>query len=217
VNLLEAVRACAPQARVLWVSTCEVYGAAASLPLAEDAPLRPANPYAVSKTTGDLLAAMYAEVYGLDVVRARPFSHAGPGQRSIFIMSNLARQAAAARIAGERALRVVTGNPATRRDFTDVRDVVRAYRLLVERGVAGETYQVCSGSAVSVAQVARRLCDLAGVTVELQRDPQLARPLDVPVMVGDSTKLRAATGWAPARSLDETLADTLAWWRDRRA
>jgi GDP-4-dehydro-6-deoxy-D-mannose reductase len=212
VNLLEAVRACAPQARVLWVSTCEVYGAAASLPIAEDAPLRPANPYAVSKTTGDLLAAMYAEVYGLDVVRARPFSHAGPGQRSIFIMSNLARQAAAARIAGERALRVVTGNPATRRDFTDVRDVVRAYRLLADGATAG-VYNVCTGRSVSAADQVALLGELiAPIEVEHVVDPDRVRAFEVMDLRGEHRRVTEATGWEPEIGLRQTMMDTIEWW-----
>jgi len=115
VNLLEAVRLESPAARVVWVSTCEVYGAPAQLPVSEDAPLQPVNPYAVSKTTGDLLAAVYADAYELEIVRMRPFSHVGPGQQPIFILSSLARQAAEGRIAGAGKIQIVTGNPDTRR------------------------------------------------------------------------------------------------------
>lgn len=141
VSVLEALRTEAPDARVVWVSSCEVYGAPSALPVKETAPVKPANPYAVSKTTGDLLAGVYARAHGLEILRARPFNHAGPGQLPIFIVSSLARQAAQARIHGARAIRIVTGNPDTRRDFTDVRDVVRAYRLLAQSndsGVSGE-------------------------------------------------------------------------------
>jgi len=131
-SMLEAVRHEAPDARVVWVSSCEVYGPPASLPLHEDAPLAPANPYAVSKAAGEMLARVYVEAHGLRIVCARPFSHAGPGQLPIFILSSLSRQAAEGRIAGASELKIVTGNPDTRRDFTDVRDIVRAYRLLAE-------------------------------------------------------------------------------------
>jgi len=130
VSLLEALRLEAPEARVLWVSSCEVYGSPKRLPVSEDAPLQPANPYAVSKAAGEQLTDVYAQAYELRFIRARPFNHAGPGQRSAFILSSLARQAAEARLAGASTLRVITGNPDTRRDFTDVRDVARAYRLL---------------------------------------------------------------------------------------
>ena len=134
-NLLEAVRRHAPRARLIWISSCEVYGTSASLPIREQAPLQPASPYAVSKTAGDQLAGVYGQAFGLDVVRARPFNHGGPGQLPIFLVSSLARQAAETRLAGESILHVVTGNPDTRRDFTDVRDVVRAYRLLAARPI----------------------------------------------------------------------------------
>ena len=129
-NLLEAVRREAAGARLVWISSCEVYGSPAELPISETVPVAPPNPYAVSKVAGEQLTSVYAEAYGLDVVVARPFSHSGPGQRPIFLHSSLALQAAEARLAGSGRLRVVTGNPSTRRDFTDVRDVVRAYRLL---------------------------------------------------------------------------------------
>ena len=132
-TLLEALRHHAPDARVVWVSTCEVYGSPARLPTAEDAPLAPANPYAVSKAAGEQLSNVYALAHGLQIVVARPFSHSGPGQLPIFLLSNLTRQAAQGRLDGITRLRVVTGNPDTRRDFTDVRDVARAYRALGDR------------------------------------------------------------------------------------
>jgi GDP-4-dehydro-6-deoxy-D-mannose reductase len=150
VSLLEAIRLEAPEARVVWVSSCEVYGTPSRLPIDEDAPVQPANPYAVSKITGDLLAGVYRDAHGLDIVRARPFNHAGPGQLPIFIVSSLAQQAAEARIAGVRKLRVAIGNPETRRDFTDVRDVVRGYRLLADRAAPG-IYNVSSAHSISAA------------------------------------------------------------------
>src|SRR5205085_9007597 len=134
----------APRARVVWVSSCEVYGPPQQLPVEEGAGLNPANPYAVSKTAGDLLAGVYADAHGLDVVRARPFNHAGPGQLPIFIVSSLAKQVAEGVVGGLERVRVVTGNPDTRRDFTDVRDVARAYRLLAAHGRRGEIYNVSS-------------------------------------------------------------------------
>lgn len=135
VELLEALRGVGGRGqvgpiRVIWVSSCEVYGESPALPATEDAPMRPANPYAVSKATGEMLAEVYRDAYGLEIVRARPFSHSGPGQLPSYLLSNLSRQAARGRRAGASALRIATGNPDTRRDFTDVRDVVRAYRLL---------------------------------------------------------------------------------------
>lgn len=212
VNLLEALRLEAPAARVLWASTCEVYGPPTCLPVTEDAPVAPANPYAVSKASGDLLAAVYAEAHGLEVIRARPFNHAGPGQHSIFILSSLARQAASARLAGLGSLRILTGNPETRRDFTDVRDVVRAYRLLVERGLAG-VYNVCSGRSVSAAEQVDLVAELiAPIAVEHVVDPERVRAHEVMDLRGSHERLSAATGWEPSIPLRQTMADTIAWW-----
>ncbi|MGH2929673.1 MAG: NAD-dependent epimerase/dehydratase family protein, partial [Solirubrobacteraceae bacterium] len=168
VNLLEALRHGAPDARIVWVSSCEVYGDPATLPVDEEAPPAPANPYAVSKASGEMLAEVYRAAYGLQILRARPFSHSGPGQLPIFLLSSLAQQAAEGRRAGVAEMRVVTGNPDTRRDFTDVRDVVRAYRLLALADVApGGVYNVSSGESISAADQVALLAGLvAPITVQ---------------------------------------------------
>jgi GDP-4-dehydro-6-deoxy-D-mannose reductase len=215
VNMLEALRLDAPDARVVWVSSCEVYGPPASLPVAEEAPVAPANPYAVSKTAGDLLAGVYAHAHGLDLVRARPFNHAGPGQLPIFIVSSLAQQAAQACLGGASALRLVTGNPDTKRDFTDVRDVVRAYRLLASRGAGepGSVFNVSSGLSVSAAeQVALLGSIIAPIEVVHEVDPARVRAHEVMDLRGDPRRLREATGWEPAIPFSQTLADTIGWW-----
>ena len=212
VNLLEALRLETSRARVVWVSTCEVYGAPASLPVSEAAPLQPVNPYAVSKTTGDLLAAVYADAYDLDIVRVRPFSHAGPGQLPIFILSSLARQAAEGRIAGAEKIQIVTGNPDTRRDYTDVRDVVRAYRLAAEHA-SSDVYNVSSGRSVSAAGLVSLLGELMAPTVvEHIVDPARVRAREVMDLRGAHDRLTAATGWEPQISFRQTVADTIAWW-----
>jgi GDP-4-dehydro-6-deoxy-D-mannose reductase len=179
----------------------------------EEAPVAPANPYAVSKATGDLLAAVYADAHGLAVIRARPFNHAGPGQRPIFILSSLARQAACARVEGAASLRLVTGNPDTRRDFTDVRDVVRAYRLLVARAAPGAVYNVCSGRSVSATEQVGLVAELiAPISVEHVIEPARVRAHEVMDLRGSHERLTSATGWEPSISLRETMADTIAWW-----
>jgi GDP-4-dehydro-6-deoxy-D-mannose reductase len=214
VNVLEAVRLEAMGARVVWVSSCEVYGTPADLPVTEDAPPAPVNPYAVSKTTGDLLAKVYAEAHRLDLVRARPFNHAGPGQLPIFIVSSLARQAAEARTAGASSVRIATGNPQTRRDFTDVRDVVRAYRLLASssRG-AGDVFNVSSGRSVSAAEQVELLASLiAPITIEHVVDSARLRAHEVMDLRGDYRRLHAAIGWEPEIPFRQTVADTLEWW-----
>lgn len=212
VNLLEAVRCSAPAARVVWVSSCEVYGEPAALPIPESAPVAPASPYAVSKATGEMLCDVYTASYRLNIVRARPFSHSGPGQRSIFLLSSLARQVAEGRRAGAARLRIVTGNPDTRRDFTDVRDVVRAYRLLGE-GSAGGVYNVSSAASVSAAGQLTLLGELvAPLEIEHVVDPSQVRAHEVMDLRGDHSRLTSATGWEPEIPFRQTMADTLAWW-----
>lgn len=216
VNVLgtAAVLAAARRARtdvpVLVVSSAEVYGGVGpdELPIAEDAPLRPATPYAASKAAAEDVALQAWRGYGQPVVVVRPFNHVGPGQPPAFAVPALARRVADARRSG--ATELVVGTVTTRRDFTDVRDVVRAYRLLIEQGVPGTVYNVCSGKDVPIAEVAHRLMALAGVALELVTDPALVRPVDVPVLRGDPARLEDATGWRPSLSLDETLRDVLA-------
>jgi GDP-4-dehydro-6-deoxy-D-mannose reductase len=215
VNVLEGVRAAVPDARVVWVSTCEVYGTSATLPIGEDAPLMPANPYAVSKAAGDQLAGVYADAHGLDLVRARPFNHTGPGQLPIFIVSSLAKQAAEGRAAGVSELRIVTGNPTTRRDFTDVRDIARAYRLLaaLPGAGAGRAFNVSSGHSVSAADHVAMLSSLIDpIRVLHEVDPTRVRAHEVMDLRGDYARLNAATGWEPSIPLRQTIADTIEWW-----
>jgi GDP-4-dehydro-6-deoxy-D-mannose reductase len=212
LNMLEAWRRDAPRARMIWVSSCEVYGTAAQLPIDEDAPAHPANPYAVSKLTGDLLAAVFAEAHGLELIRVRPFNHAGPGQRSVFLLSSLARQAAEGRLTGARRIRIATGNPATRRDFTDVRDVVRAYRLLAERAGPG-IYNVCSGRSISAADQIRVLAEVvAPLEIEHEIDPARVRAHEVMDLRGSNARIREAVGWVPEIPFEDTMRDTVAWW-----
>ena len=210
LNLLDGLRALGTAPRVLVVSSAEVYGAVApdELPLTESSPLRPHSPYAASKVAAEFLGVQAALGYGLPVVVARAFNHVGPGQSPSFVVPGLAARIKAA--ARDGATSIAVGNLTPQRDITDVRDVVRAYRLLVERGTPGEAYNVCTGRSVSVQELADRMLTLAGARLELRADPALVRPVDVPVLLGDASKLRAATGWTPERGLDETLADVLA-------
>lgn len=200
--------------RVLSVGSADVYGRVSpdDLPIGEDCPLRPVSPYAASKVAADFVALQAFLGHGQDVVRTRPFNHLGPGQTDKFVAPALASRIVANERSGRGRLPV--GNLSPRRDFTDVRDVVRAYRLLVEHGRAGEVYNVCSGTAIAIQELAERLIDMAAIPMELEPDPALERPVDVPVLLGDGTRLRRDTGWAPEVPLERTLADLLA---ERRA
>ncbi|HYH58756.1 MAG TPA: GDP-mannose 4,6-dehydratase [Thermoleophilaceae bacterium] len=215
LNLLEAVRLEAPGAQVVLVSSGELYGAPRALPVDEDAPLAPENPYAVSKAAGDLLGGVYASAHGLAIVRARPFNHAGPGQSDDYVVGTLTRQIARAEAAGENSVLLRTGNPDSGRDFTDVRDVVRAYALLA--GAAPGIYNVASGRTQTVRGLIEALRELTELDIRHEVDPERLRARDVPEICGSARRLEEATGWKPEISLRQTLADTLAAWRAQDA
>ena len=214
LNVLEASREAGAE-RVLAVTSADVYGRVTQdeLPLGEDRPLRPVSPYAASKVAADAIAQQAWLGYRLPVVRVRAFNHLGPGQSDRFVAPSIA--ARIARNERDGGDEVPIGNMTPRRDVTDVRDVVRAYRLLVEAGEPGAVYNVCRGSAVSVEQLAQALLGMARRPMRLVSDPALQRPVDIPVLVGDNRALRRATGWEPTIPLEQTLSDVLADWRAR--
>jgi GDP-4-dehydro-6-deoxy-D-mannose reductase len=211
-ELLAAARALPTSPTVLVVSSAEVYGVVQpeQLPLGEDTPTAPATPYAASKLAAEAVALQAWRGYRQNVIVVRPFNHIGPGQSPNFAVPALAKRIVEARREGAHTLRV--GTLTTRRDFTDVRDVVGAYRLLMQQGVPGTVYNVCSGQDVAISEVAAQLLSLAGAELELVTDPELVRPVDVPVLRGDASLLQAATGWQPTIPLATTLADVLTSW-----
>ncbi|HEX4864387.1 MAG TPA: GDP-mannose 4,6-dehydratase [Acidimicrobiales bacterium] len=213
VNVLAAGHACDTRPRVLLVSSSEVYGRVrpGDLPTREEAPFAPVSPYAASKAAAELAGLQAWLGQGLEVVRARPFNHTGPGQRTDFVVPALAMQVAEAVASGADAL--YTGNLEPKRDITDVRDVVRAYRLLLERGEPGEAYNVCSGVSVTIRDVAERLLRIAGLDLPVVVDEDRVRPVEIPELRGDPSKLREATGWRPEIGLDQTLADVVGYWK----
>jgi GDP-4-dehydro-6-deoxy-D-mannose reductase len=215
LNVLEAVRLEAPGAAVLVASSGEVYGAPSRLPVDEGAPLRPQSPYAVSKAACDLLGGQYADAHGLRVVRTRAFNHAGPGQSDDYVVSTLARQVADAERAGRDEVVLRTGNVDSRRDFTDVRDVVRAY-LAAAKLDAG-MWNVCSGRSRSVAELIELFRECSSVSVRHEVDPERVRSHDVPEIRGSAERLRAATGWEPEIPLERTVRDALEDWRAQLA
>jgi GDP-4-dehydro-6-deoxy-D-mannose reductase len=212
--LLAAARECGSSPRILVTSSAEVYGAVtdpSKLPLTESSPTEPLTPYAASKLAAEALCAQAWLGHGQHVVVVRPFNHIGPGQSPNFAVSALAKRIVDAQRSG--ATEIPVGNLSARRDFTDVRDVVRSYRMLIESGAPGSVYNVCSGVDVSIQEIADRLLDAAGSSVRLVPDPSLMRPVEVPVLRGDPARLKDATGWSPELALDETLADVLTHWR----
>ena len=205
VAVLESVRREAPGARVLVTSTGEVYGRAETLPTPESAPVAP-SPYAATKAAAEVACAQFAYTGG-DVVVTRAFNHEGPGRDERFAIGSWTRQIAWLEAAGGGTLEV--GDLEARRDLTDVRDVCRAYELLLDSGVEPGPYNVASGRAVSMAEVVELLVSLARCPVELEQRPERMRPADIPVLCGDPSKLERATGWKPELPLERTLADTL--------
>ena len=212
LNVLAACAA-AEVGRVLVVGSADEYGAVRpeDLPLTEEAPLRPLTPYGASKVAAEYLALQSFLGNGLPTIRVRAFNHSGRNQPDRFMIPGLARRIAAAERDGRKEIPIGSVEPV--RDFTNVDDVVVAYRLLVERGEPGEVYNVCSGVGRSVAEVAEHLLGLARHAIELVPDPALMRPVEVPRLVGDNRRLREATGWAPTISFEDTLAAILDRWR----
>ena len=214
LNVLEASRQAGAE-RVLAVTSADVYGRVTEdeLPLDEGQPLRPVSPYAASKVAADALAQQAWLGHGLPVIRVRAFNHLGPGQSDRFLAPSIA--ARIARNERDGGDDVPIGNITPQRDVTDVRDVVRAYRLLIAEGEPGAVYNVCRGEAFSVEPIAEALLGMAARPMRLVPDPELQRRVDIPVLVGDKGALRAATGWETTIPLACTLGDVMADWRAR--
>jgi GDP-4-dehydro-6-deoxy-D-mannose reductase len=214
-HVAEAVRRQAPSARLLLVSTSEVYGPRpAGSRVAEDAPFAPVSPYAMSKAAAETLVGSHARVHGLDLVVARAFGHIGPGQSPRFVVPGWAEQIAAIEAGrAEPVLRV--GNLEVTRDLSDVRDIVSAYVALLDRGARLGVYNVCRGEGIALADLLARLVARARVPVRVETDPDRLRPADLPWLVGDPSALTSLTGWSASIPLDRALDDVLDEWRAR--
>jgi GDP-4-dehydro-6-deoxy-D-mannose reductase len=216
LNVLEGVRRAGLSSRVIVIGSNEEYGwpSPEDLPLTEESPLRPVNPYAVSKVGQDFMGLQYHLAYGMDVVRLRPFNHTGPGQSPRFVVPSFARQIARIE-AGLQEPVVRVGNLDVARDFTDVRDIVRAYYLAATQGEAGEVYNLASGVARSIRWILETLLSFTDAEVRIEVDPALYRPADVPIIYGSAEKFRRRTGWEPRIPFEETLRETLEYWREQ--
>ncbi len=215
-NLLQSAAQNSSRARILVVASQEEYGRVmpGDLPIREDTPLRPDSPYGVSKITQDYLGLQYFLSHNLHIVRMRPFNHIGPRQNERFVAANFAKQIAEIE-AGLREPKLCVGNLDAQRDFTDVRDMVRGYVLALERGTAGEVSNVGSGRPRTIKELVETYQQLSLVPFEIEYDPERMRPSDTPVSYCDATKFKKATGWEPEISFEQTLKDTLEYWRGR--
>ncbi|HOV40413.1 MAG TPA: GDP-mannose 4,6-dehydratase [Oscillospiraceae bacterium] len=214
INVLEAVREINSKARVLLIGSGEEYGnvLGEEIPIKESNPVRPANIYAVSKLAQNLVGGLYFKAYGTDIISVRAFNHIGPMQAQTFVASDFCRQAAMI----EKGLKepvIYVGNLSAVRDFTDVRDVVRAYRLLMEKGVSGKTYNVGGGTVCSIEELLDRILKLSGAKIRVEVDKEKLRPIDTPKICADISEIKKDTGWIPVIDLDKTLSDTLDFWR----
>ncbi len=214
VNLLDAIAAEAPDARVLLAGSAEQYGPPVSLPVTEDHRFRPQNPYAVSKCATELVADFYADCRDLHVICMRSFNHAGPGARDRSVIADFSRQIAAADAEGRASAVVHHADTRPSRDYTDVRDVVRAYRMALEHAPPGP-YNVCSGNAISVEEILQALTERAAIPIERFTDPRLLRDREVLDIHGSHDRLTEATGWRPQVPFAQTLDDTFGFWRDQ--
>lgn len=218
LNVLDCIRKLDYKPAVLLIGSGEEYGHVKKdeIPIDEDNTLRPGNIYAVTKACQNMIGSIYAKAYGMNVMMVRAFNHIGPNQIPVFVVPDFCKQI----VEIEKGIRepvLKVGNLEARRDFTDVRDVVRAYVLLIEKGAPGEVYNIGSGQAVSIKEILNKIVHLSTTSVSIEIDPDKLRPIDVPIIEADITKLKECTGWSPNLSLDTTLKETLEYWRKELA
>lgn len=214
VNIFEAVRRLQLECKIQIACSSEEYGQVEpdEVPIKETNPLRPLSPYAVSKMAQEYLGYQYFKSYGLHVIPTRTFNHTGPRRGENFVTSNFAKQIADIE-KGKKTPVLFVGNLEAKRDFTDVRDVVRAYWLALEKGVPGETYNIASGKCITIEEMLNKLLSYSTVSIEVKQDPTRLRPSDVEILLGDYTKFHKTTGWKPEIPLEHTLQDLLNYWR----
>ena len=214
INLLEAVRSAGLSPRIIFIGSSEEYGYAANRPepVAETVNPEPANIYAITKLTQNIIGKLYCKAYGMDIISVRAFNHIGPGQLPQFVVADFCKQAAEISM-GKREAVMYVGNLAAKRDFTDVRDIVRAYAELAEKGKSGETYNVGSGHAVSIQSILDKIIELSGAEIRVETDKERFRPVDVLFIEADVTKLKNDTGWERKIPLENSVKDILAYFK----
>lgn len=215
LNLVEQVRKLKLKCRILSVGSSEEFGEVneQELPLTENHPLKPLSPYAVARVAQEMLSKIYADGYGMDIIMTRSFNHIGPGQKDIFVISSFARQLVEMATNPLRANLITVGNLAIVRDFVDVRDVVRAYLLLLKEGRSGEIYNVCSGTGVQLEEILYQMAGILGIQIHTKVNPELIRPNDNKKIIGSYHKIKNELGWSPEINLRQSLEDILLHWK----
>lgn len=216
VNVMDAVRELYYKPRVILIGSGEEYGHinAGETPIKEENMIRPGNIYAATKVCQNMIGNIYAQAYDMELMMVRAFNHIGPTQAPMFVVADFCKQVAEIE-KGIREPVIYVGNLEAQRDFTDVRDVVRAYAMLIDKGKSGETYNVGSGHAVSIREILDLIILLSNQVIKVEIDPNKLRPIDVPIIEADTTKLRELTGWEPEITLEQTIKETLDYWRKR--
>jgi len=213
LNLYESVKELKISPKILFVGSADEYGLIkeSDLPIKEDCPLKPVNPYSISKVSADFLSYFYFRNYNLNIIRVRPFNHIGPRQSPEFVCSNFAKQIAEI----EKGLKepiIKVGNLEAKRDFTDVRDMMRAYWIAIQSGEIGEVYNICSEKPISIKKILNGFLNISITNIKIRKDPIRFRVLDVPILLGDSTKFRKQTNWKQEITFEKTLQDILNYW-----
>jgi len=216
VNVMDAIRVLDYKPRMLFIGSGEEYGhiKPEESPITEDNIVRPGNIYAATKVCQNMIGKIYSDAYDMDIMMVRAFNHIGPNQAPIFVVADFCKQVVEIE-RGEKEPIIYTGNLNAKRDFTDVRDVVRAYGLLIQKGKKGETYNIGSGNAISIQEILDRILKLSKVEIKNEVDPAKIRPVDVPIIAANIAKVKATAGWIPRISLDTTLLETLEYWRKK--
>ncbi len=215
LNLVDQIRLLKISCRVLSIGSSEEYGNVdpSALPLTETSVLLPISPYAVARVSQEMISKIYADGYGMDIIMTRSFNHIGPGQKSVFVVSSFAKQLVQIARTPEAEKRVTTGDLSIIRDFVDVRDVVRAYYMLLKLGRKGEVYNICSGKGISLQAIIGKMCALLDIDIRLETDPALIRPNDNKIIIGSSEKINKELNWYPEIEIDKCLHDIIQWWQ----
>ena len=216
LNLLEVIRKYGLNTRILSIGSSEEYGNVApeETPLTEMSPLRPLSPYAVARVAQEMLSKLYADSFGIDIVITRSFNHIGPGQRDVFVVASFTRRILEAKLSGEDKMTMKTGDLQIVRDFLDVRDVVKAYYLLLKKGRKGEVYNICSGIPTQLSEIIDMTAEIVDLKVDTVVAPELVRPNDNPYILGDNSKLKRDTGWEKSFALETSIRDIIDYWKN---